>query len=70
MQLNFKALNDLLYLKFQQVEEIKQAFKDVAVFQKYLYPLQTQMLLVQNFEQMESAREDLDFQDFLKQRFD
>lgn len=70
MQLNFKALNDLLYLKFQQVEEIKQAFKDVAVYQKYLYPLQTQMLLVQNFEQMESAREDLDFQDFLKQRFD
>ena len=40
MQLNFQALNDILYLKFQQVEDLKLGVKDMATYQKYIYPLQ------------------------------
>ena len=33
------ALNDLLKVKFQNLEDLKLAVKDVLVFQKYFYPL-------------------------------
>ena len=40
MNKNFQALNDILFIKFQQVEDVKQTLKYILVFQKYFYPLQ------------------------------
>ena len=45
MELNMKALKDLLLLKFEQIEDMKEGLRDVMVFQKYFYPLQTQMMI-------------------------
>lgn len=40
MKLNFRALSDLLFTKFTQLENMKTSLRDVLVFQKYFYPLQ------------------------------
>jgi hypothetical protein len=48
MSANFKALNDMLFVKFSQLEDIKQTVKDMLVFQKYFYPLQMQTLIAEN----------------------
>ena len=45
LRLNMKSLNDMLFLKFKQVEDMKQALRDVIIFQKYFYPIQTQIMI-------------------------
>jgi len=45
MQLNFKALSDLMFVKFSQLEDVKMGLRDTLVFQKYFYPLQMQILI-------------------------
>ena len=40
MKKNFDKLNDMLFIKFQQVESNKQALRDMLNYQKYFYPLQ------------------------------
>ena len=42
MQLNFKTLNDMLFVKFRQLEDSKQATRDVLTYIKFFYPLQVQ----------------------------
>ena len=39
MHLNFKALSDLMFVKFKQLEDMKMGLRDTLVFQKYFYPL-------------------------------
>ena len=36
MNKNFQALNDILFIKFQQVEDVKQTLKDILVFKSFL----------------------------------
>jgi hypothetical protein len=38
--LNFERLNDLLLVKFSQVEDTKESVRDIMAYQKYFYPLQ------------------------------
>jgi hypothetical protein len=52
MRLNFKALSDLLFIKFAQVEDIKMGLRDTLVFQKYFYPLQMQILITKCLDQL------------------
>ena len=40
MRKNFDKLNDMLFIKFAQVEENKQALRDMMNYQKFFYPLQ------------------------------
>jgi len=40
MLLNFKTLNDMLFVKFRQLEDTKQGMRDVLTYVKYFYPLQ------------------------------
>ena len=40
MKKNMDKLSDMLYIKFQQVEENKQTLRDMLTYQKYFYPLQ------------------------------
>ena len=58
MSANFKALNDMLFVKFSQLEDIKQTVKDMLVFQKYFYPLQMQTLIAENMAQFGVASKD------------
>lgn len=62
LKLNMDALSDMLMLKFEQIEEIKQTVRDVIVYQRYFYPLQTQVMISSNLEQLEAAEQDLIFQ--------
>jgi hypothetical protein len=39
LKLNFKKLNDMLFIKFKQLEDTKSGLRDVLTFQKYFYPL-------------------------------
>jgi hypothetical protein len=70
MQINFRALSDLLFVKFTQLENMKQALRDVLVFQKYFYPLQMQMLITTSMDSLEAAQEDLDFQRKQEKRYE
>ena len=36
---NFDKLNDMLFIKFKQVEDNKAAVRDMLNYQKYFYPL-------------------------------
>lgn len=45
MRSNFKALTDLLFVKFTQLEEMKQGLRDMLVYQKYFFPLEMQVFL-------------------------
>ena len=40
MKLNFKTLNDMLFVKFRQLEDTKQGMRDLLTYVKYFYPLQ------------------------------
>jgi hypothetical protein len=39
LKLNFKTLNDMLYVKFCQLEDVKQGVRDMLTYQKYFYPI-------------------------------
>lgn len=58
MKKNFDKLNDMLFLKFQQVEENKQALRDMLAYQKYFYPLQMQALVGENMMNLTTAMKD------------
>jgi len=42
MKLNFKTLNEMLLVKFRQMEDVKNSVRDVLTYQKHFYPLQMQ----------------------------
>ena len=41
MKQNFKQLNDILQIKFKQLEDTKEACRNLIVYQKYFNPIQT-----------------------------
>jgi hypothetical protein len=55
---NFKTLNDMMCIKFGQLEDIKQTVRDMLVFQKYFYPLQMQTMIAENMAQFGAANKD------------
>ena len=55
---NFKALNDMLFIKFGQLEDNRQTVRDMLVFQKYFYPLQMQTMIAENMAQFGVASKD------------
>ena len=40
MKANFDKLNDMLYIKFTQLEDMKAAQRDMLNYQKNFYPLE------------------------------
>ena len=40
MKANFGKLNDMLYIKFTQLEDMKAAQRDMLNYQKNFYPLE------------------------------
>jgi hypothetical protein len=61
MEKNFVALNDMLFIKFQRVEELQQSVRDMLVFQKYFYPLQMQTMIAENLQMSALASKDLEY---------
>ena len=39
---NFDKYNEMLTIKFRQVEDVRTSLRDVITYQKYFYPLQMQ----------------------------
>ena len=58
MKKNFDKMNDMLYIKFTQVEDNKQAVRDMLNYQKYFYPLQMQAIIGENMMNLEAAMKD------------
>jgi hypothetical protein len=58
MRQNFKQLNDILFIKFKQLEETKEATRNLISFQKFFHPIQTQQLISENLMNVSSIRED------------
>ena len=58
MTLNFKTLNDMLFVKFQQVEEVKSGLRDVIAFQMDFYPMQMQAAICENLKHCAAAQAD------------
>ena len=48
----------MLYIKFTQVEDVKQALRDVLTYQKHFYPLQMQAIIGENMMNLTSAIND------------
>ena len=41
MKQNFKQLNDILVVKFKQLEDTKEAVRNLISYQKFFHPIQT-----------------------------
>ena len=40
IRINFKTLNDMLFVKFRQLEDTKSAVRECLAYQKYFVPMQ------------------------------
>lgn len=58
MNKNFKKLNDILFIKFKEVEDNKHALRDMLNYQKYFYPLQMQAIIGENMMELDTAIKD------------
>lgn len=58
MKKNFTKLNDMLSIKFKQVEDNKHAVRDMLNYQKHFYPLQMQAIIGENMMNLEAAMRD------------
>ena len=70
MKKNFDKLNDMLFIKFQQVETNKQALRDMLNYQKYFYPLQMQAIIGENMMQLDAAMKDQAYMQYQQKRYD
>lgn len=52
---NFRVLTDVLSIKFEQIEDVKDATRDMLVYAKYFYPVYTQQLVAQNLAHLDVA---------------
>ena len=56
---NFSSLNDLLFVKFKQLEDTKAAVRDLIGFQTYYYPIQLQTAISENINELTGSLEDI-----------
>ena len=55
---NMNKLNDMLYIKFKQLEDTKQSLRDVLTYQKHFYPLQMQGIIGEHMMNLAAANND------------
>ena len=70
MRQNFGQLNDVLTVKFRQVEATKQAVRSLIAYQKYYHGVQTQQMITESMMRLKAARNDRDFVNFSKAKYD
>ena len=66
MAQNFKRLNEILEVKFKQLEDTKQATRNLITYQKFYHPIQTQAMISENMLQLKTAKTDPGFVHFQK----
>ena len=70
MAQNFKRLNDILVVKFKQLEDTKQACRNLITYQKYYHPVQTQQQISENLLQLKASKGDAGFVVFQKNLYE
>ena len=70
MQKNFNKLNDILFIKFKQVEDNKHALRDMLNYQKHFYPMQMQAIIGENMMNLDVATKDQQFVQFQQKRYE
>lgn len=55
---NMTKLNEMLFIKFRQLEDVKQAVRDVHTYQKHFYPLQMQAIIGEHMMNLSAAMSD------------
>ena len=70
MKQNFKQLNDILVVKFRQLEDTKEATRNLITYQKFFHQIQTQQLISENLMALKAARQDENFMTFQKKVYD
>ena len=70
MAQNFKRLNDILVVKFKQLEDTKQACRNLITYQKYYHPIQTQQQISENLLQLKASKSDAGFVVFQKNLYE
>lgn len=53
---NFEQLNDILEVKFRQVEDTKEACRNLIAYQKYYHPIQTQQMISDSLMKLKAGR--------------
>ena len=56
MRQNFDRLNDILFVKFKQLEDTKQATRNLITYQKYYAPIETQQLISDNLMKLKAVK--------------
>ena len=64
MKKNFDKLNDMLFIKFREVEDNKHALRDMLNYQKFFYPLQMQAIIGENMMELDSAIKDQSYMQY------
>lgn len=70
MRQNFKQLQDILVIKFRQLEDTKEATRNLITYQKFFHPIQTQQIISENLMELKTAREDEGFMRHQKKIYD
>ena len=69
MKQNFKQLTDILVVKFKQLEDTKEATRNLIAYQKFFHPIQTQQMISENLMELAAAQNDEAFIKFQKQAY-
>ena len=67
--MNFVELNNMLFVKFKQLEDTKQGVRDMLTYTKYFFPLQIQQMIGENMSHMNSALDDMTYMEWSKGRY-
>lgn len=70
MTKNFNKLNDILFIKFKQVEDNKHAVRDMLNYQKYFYPMQMQSIIGENMMNLDIAMKDQGYVQFQQKKYE
>ena len=63
-------MNDILAIKFKQVEETKEATRNLITYTKFFHEIKTQQLISENLMVLKVARQDQAFMQFQKKVYD
>lgn len=61
---NFDQLNGLLSLQWRHMDDMRKSIRNVITYQKYIYPLQTQNIISENFFKLKEVQDDGPFIEF------
>ena len=64
------TLNDVLEVKFNQVEDTKQSVRGLIAYQKFYHPIVTQQMISENLNQLAFTRKDPIFVNYQKELYE